>query len=205
MFSMSEMRERILTEATHLFARRGYEGTSVQAISEAVGIRKPSLLYHFPSKALLRDAVLESLLSRWGDVVPRVMTAATTGENRFESTLSEVVAFFEADPDRARLLWREMLDRPEALQALLSTHLSPWIGFVSSTIRRGQREGIIYADLDPEAWIFWVITMAVGGFSAAGLAGVFEDTSQRRRQELVRMARISLFIPHHPERSPDHG
>ena len=112
---MSDMRQRILTQATHLFARRGYEGASVQAISEAVGIRKPSLLYHFPSKAVLRDAVLESLLSRWGDVVPQVMTAATTGENRFESTLAEVLAFFEADPDRARLLWREMLDKDVGL------------------------------------------------------------------------------------------
>ena len=197
---MSDMRQRILTAATHLFARRGYEGTSVQAISEAVGIRKPSLLYHFPSKSELRDAVLESLLSRWGDVVPRVMTAATTGENRFESTLAEVLAFFEADPDRARLLWREMLDRPEALQALLSAHLSPWIGLVSSTIRQGQREGIIHADLDPEAWIFWVITMAVGGLSASGLSGVFsEDSPERRRVELIRLARVSLFITAHPQ------
>lgn len=197
---MSDMRQRILTQATHLFARRGYEGASVQAISEAVGIRKPSLLYHFPSKAVLRDAVLESLLSRWGDVVPQVMTAATTGENRFESTLAEVLAFFEADPDRARLLWREMLDRPEALQALLSAHLSPWIGLVSSTIRQGQREGIIYADLDPEAWIFWVITMAVGGLSASGFSGIFvENSPERRRTELIRLARVSLFITAHPE------
>jgi AcrR family transcriptional regulator len=165
-----------------------------------VGIRKPSLLYHFPSKAALRDAVLESLLSRWGDVVPQVMTAATTGENRFESTLAEVLAFFEADPDRARLLWREMLDRPEALQALLSAHLSPWIGLVSSTIRQGQREGIIYADLDPEAWIFWVITMAVGGLSASGFSGIFvENSPERRRTELIRLARVSLFITAHPE------
>ena len=191
---MSEMRHRILIAATHLFADRGYEGTSVQAISEAVGIRKPSLLYHFPSKATLRDAVLESLLSRWGDVVPSVMTAATTGENRFESTLSEVLSFFEADPDRARLLWREMLDRPEELQVLLSAHLSPWIGLVSSTIRRGQREGVLHEDLDPEAWIFWVITLAVGGFATTGLSGIFpEDDNTRQRTELVRIARISLF------------
>lgn len=203
---MSEMRQRILTAATRLFADRGYEGTSVQAISEAVGIRKPSLLYHFPSKAALRDAVLESLLSRWGDVVPRVMTAATTGENRFESTLREVVAFFEADPDRARLLWREMLDRPEALQALLSTHLSPWIGLVSGTIRRGQREGIIYADLDPEAWIFWVVNLAVGGFASSGLGGIFPDDSpERRRAELIRIARESLFVDDQPSRSQTDG
>ena len=69
-----------------------------------------------------------------------------------------------------------------------------------ANIRQGQREGIIYADLDPEAWIFWVITMAVGGLSASGFSGIFvENSPERRRTELIRLARVSLFITAHPE------
>ncbi len=49
-------RERILREASRLFARKGYHGTSTREIAEAVEIRQPSLFHHFPSK---RDIMAE--------------------------------------------------------------------------------------------------------------------------------------------------
>lgn len=52
-------RERILFEASNLFASRGYHGTSTREIARAVGIAQPSLFHHFPSK----EAILQSLLS----------------------------------------------------------------------------------------------------------------------------------------------
>jgi AcrR family transcriptional regulator len=51
-------RERILLEASNLFARRGYHGTSTREIARAVGVRQPSLFHHFPSK----DAILQTLI-----------------------------------------------------------------------------------------------------------------------------------------------
>lgn len=52
-------RERILVEASHLFAVRGYFGTSTRDIADAVGLRQPSLFFHFPSK----QAIVEQLLA----------------------------------------------------------------------------------------------------------------------------------------------
>ena len=52
-------RERILREASHLFAARGYYGTSPRDIATAVGIRQPSLFHHFETK----KAMFEELLS----------------------------------------------------------------------------------------------------------------------------------------------
>lgn len=51
-------RERILVEASRLFAVRGYFGTSTRDIAEAVGIRQPSLFFHFVNK----QAIVEELL-----------------------------------------------------------------------------------------------------------------------------------------------
>jgi AcrR family transcriptional regulator len=63
-----ETRERILVEASALFAERGYHGTSTRDIARAVGIRQPSLYSHFGTKheilAELLDADLRPALER---------------------------------------------------------------------------------------------------------------------------------------------
>ena len=50
----------------------------------------------------------------------KLLMAATTGGQRFHALVEAIVAFFTEDPNRARLLLREMLDRPEALRDLFA-------------------------------------------------------------------------------------
>ncbi|WP_018685297.1 TetR/AcrR family transcriptional regulator [Actinokineospora enzanensis] len=51
-----EVDERILDRAAALFAQHGYAATSLQALADAVGLSKPGLLHHFPSKEALFEA-----------------------------------------------------------------------------------------------------------------------------------------------------
>ena len=192
----SDIPTRILGEATRLFAARGFDGTSVQSIADAVGIRKPSLLYHFPSKDELRRAVLDSLLAHWNEVLPRLMLAATSGGSRFDSLTSEVIAFFTHDPDRARLLHREMLDRPDEMRVLIGGYLRPWIQILADYIRRGKDEGIIHEGVDPEAYVLHFINLVVSTVSVHDVLGILvevDDGQSRLVVELKRMARSSLF------------
>ncbi len=196
-----DVRTQILEEATRLFAARGFDGTPLQAIADEVGVAKPSLLYHFPSKDELRRAVLNEVMSHWNEVLPRLLEAATTGEHRFESLLGEVVGFFTADADRARLLVREMLDRPEELEHLFREYLGPWMRILSDYIRRGQQDGHLHRDVDPEAYILQIIQLVVAGIAVGdvveSLLGPSDgDQPARDRQitELMRVARSSLFV-----------
>ena len=52
-------RERILLEASRLFARNGYRGTSTREIAAAVGIRQPSLFHHFRSKQAIMAELID--------------------------------------------------------------------------------------------------------------------------------------------------
>ncbi|TYB83872.1 MAG: TetR/AcrR family transcriptional regulator [Kosmotoga sp.] len=45
-----ETKERILRESLKLFSNKGYSGTSMNEIAETIGIKKPSLYFHFKSK-----------------------------------------------------------------------------------------------------------------------------------------------------------
>lgn len=192
------MKERLLVEATRLFARHGFEGTSLQVIADAVGIQKASLLYHYSSKQALREAVLDGLLEHWKDTLPKALMAATSGENRIDSLMAEVFVFFREDRDRARLLMREILDAPELMQERVTIHLTPWVRLLTDGIRLGQREGRIQALVDPEAYIAALCISIVGSFAAGevagGLLGVSESPVERGVMELLRMAKSSLLV-----------
>lgn len=70
-------RQRVLEEASSLFAERGFHGTSTRAIADAVGIRQPSLFYHFSSKAeILRELLAINLryIAEVGEEMARART-----------------------------------------------------------------------------------------------------------------------------------
>ena len=52
-----DTRTQILDAAEHLFAERGYRGTSVRAITDLAGVNLAAVGYHFGSKAELMSAV----------------------------------------------------------------------------------------------------------------------------------------------------
>jgi AcrR family transcriptional regulator len=192
------VRARILAAATRIFAQKGLEGSSVQDVADAVGLRKPSVLWHFRSKEELHRAVLEGLLSRWNETLPRLMRAAAR-EDRFDAVMDETIAFFADDPDRARLLLREALDRPHAMRALVARYVRPWMSVVTDAIRRGQRAGVIRAGVDPEAYVVMVIHLVIGNVATVGTVSMLADGSKgsklppRIAREIKRVARAALM------------
>lgn len=190
-------RAHILEVATRHMAARGADASSLQAIADDVGIRKASILYHFPSKKALRQAVLEALLSRWNEVLPRLFIAnSLTGVERFDAVMAELLSFFAEDGDRARLLVREQMDRPKEMEAYLLAFVKPWMEMVSRTLRAGQREGLIRPGVDPEAYVLTVVHMALSVFSNLRYSRTLlqgDNARDRGVQELLRVARVSLF------------
>ena len=200
-----DVRNQILTHATRLFAEQGYDGTSVQEIADAVGIRKPSLLYHFRSKDALRENVLAEMLAHWNSVLPGLLLKAST-EERFDATMQALSEFFIEDPDRARLFLRETLDRPEEMQAMLTAFVRPWVELLSGQLERAKRQGLVRAGVDPQAYAVEVITMAVAGTAVIDtLQTILPDdpalgsTRTRHARELIRVARSSLYTENEVE------
>ena len=66
-------REHLLAVATALFAERGYEATSIDAVLQESGVSRGSLYHHFKGKDALFEAVLEALET---DVGRRTIAAA---------------------------------------------------------------------------------------------------------------------------------
>ena len=196
----SGSRAEILSVATRWFASRGFDGTSLADIADEVGVRKPSLLYHFESKEALRQAVLDSVLARWTETLPRILIAATAGEDQFDGVTREIVSFLFEDPDRARLIVREALDRPEDFREQLARHVAPVVQNVAGYVKRGQKHGELRADVDPEAYLFHTIVLLVCGVAFSDSLHSLIPEHPRRggardrlTRELLRVAKSSLF------------
>lgn len=71
-------RDRILDVATRLFLERGYDGTSLNAIAEAVDISAPSLYWHFKSK---QDLLFQYLSRSWQDFIDNVEAAVDDSDS----------------------------------------------------------------------------------------------------------------------------
>jgi AcrR family transcriptional regulator len=85
-------RERILLEASYLFSRWGYHGTTTRAIATAVGVRQPSLYSHFSSK----QAIMETLLALNLD---RAVSFAMAMSERSGSPAARLYQVLKADLD----------------------------------------------------------------------------------------------------------
>lgn len=194
---------QIRAAATKLFASHGYEGVSLQAIADSVGVAKQTLLYHYPSKDRLRRAVVEQVLEHWRRTLPAMLQAVTSGRRRFTALTEELVRFFDSDRDRARLLARELLDNPGDTRRLMIESLRPWILLVAEYIREGQKLGQIRENVDPESYVLHVIILViatVANLSTVAVALVGDgaaaraDLEHRHLAELVRMTRTALFV-----------
>jgi AcrR family transcriptional regulator len=167
-------------------------------VAADVGITRPAVLYHFASKDQLRQQVLARVIGRWMGRLPDLIRTVPSGPGRFESIAWEVVHFFTEDRNRARLIVREMLDRPDEMRCALSEQLQPFVTLVTSALRKGQEEGVILRDIDPENAVMHATHLLVGGIASYDVLGVFSGTDdeafERYVTELVRFARSALFV-----------
>lgn len=101
-------RERILDAARALFCRRGYDGVSMRDVAERAGEKKASVFYHFHSKALLFDAVLESYYAAHAAALDGVDVAQGGVKQRLRRLIDHTIDFVEDNHAFVRLVQMEI-------------------------------------------------------------------------------------------------
>jgi AcrR family transcriptional regulator len=180
--------DRLVSAATAEFARRGFEGARLHDIAEGAGITRPSLLYHFPSKQGLYEAVVQRVFSALG----AVLLEAIAGDAPFQARLDDVVRrldlFFVQRPEVATLMLRELLDAQGPGHALMREFGLPILDRTERFVRDAG-QGVVRADLPVRAALMQIFS----GVLMESAAGPLREPFWGKAKSTRALARI-LFL-----------
>jgi AcrR family transcriptional regulator len=187
------VRERIINAGITLFLAKGFVGTTTKELTEAAGVAKGTLYWHFPSKNLILDEILDRFSVELYD-------AAFDVTNRCDGDfVKRFKAFYRFITEFAR-------DKKELLQ-VSSTVLGEIAGsgtpaetkiqaiqmkahaFVQRLIEEGQDEGVVDKELNASLQAHIILANFVGmhlqwclhgdSFDAVSYARAYRDAILR--------------------------
>ncbi len=124
---MAETRERFIEAATTVFAERGFYGTSIAAVAEALPFTKQALLHHFGSKEKLYAEVLKRISDRLMTELDEIGERYSEPRERFEETIIEFYRSSLEHPGDTALLMRELLDNKRRAETSRTWYLKPFL------------------------------------------------------------------------------
>jgi AcrR family transcriptional regulator len=192
----AERRTTLVEEAIRQFGRDGYKGASLDNIATAVGIRKQTLLYYFPSKEALLEACLAAAGARLGTEIGAAIEGKVSVWDRAEAVIHAVFALAAEAPEFPMFVREAGRLGPEALDNFAGV-LDPLRGRAIDFLQTGMDAGEIRKQ-DPAMLLFTLYTAVVGSLTEASVlnAVVGHDTGQaslkKRERELLLLVRAAL-------------
>jgi AcrR family transcriptional regulator len=136
------VRQRLLAEATRLFAERGFESTSVQEIVVAAGVTKGAMYHYFDSKDDLLHEIYARVLRMQMDRLTRIADGPGTLRERLHRAAADVVETTAANLDDSKIFFRSIhLLAPETQKNVRAERRRYHERF-RALVAEGQRTGI---------------------------------------------------------------
>jgi TetR/AcrR family transcriptional repressor of nem operon len=140
----SKTAEQILDLAEVLIQTRGYSAFSYQDISEALGITKASIHYHFASKTDLGMAVVDRYVERFGTALVAIAEDQAQSSMAMLDFYIEPYSGYASTPDRVCLcgaLAGEILALPTELRARVDRFFRAHQVWLAGILKRGVARG----------------------------------------------------------------
>jgi len=155
-----EVRERLLSGATGLFAAKGYAATTVREIVERAGVTKPVLYYYFRSKEGIYLDLMREPFGKFTALVEETVLEAGSARERLLRLFLMTYDIFVENIDTARVMYSIYYGPPQG---------APFIDFdayhrrfqeaVLQVLREGVRDGE-FRRVDPHD-AMWAVIGAV--------------------------------------------
>ena len=192
-------RERLIEAAKVLFAKQGYDGTSVKEIAKAAKVNISLISYHFEGKEGLYCECLSSFGTPWLERAQRILTPPTTLEEfrvRLHLFVEELLVSHLDQPEVSRIVMRECeLKLPVARDVFLNTFFKVFELLVTY-FNHAKTQGWVRKEIETEAAMSLFLGGIVHSSQKDGLNEEFfgKTIKDRKYREALISTTISLFL-----------
>jgi TetR/AcrR family transcriptional repressor of nem operon len=170
--SSHDVRERLLEAGVLTFSKSGFNGCSVQDITDAAGVPKGSFYNHFESKEALGAAALQHYWSEGSRDRVQLLTRTDVSPRErlriyFEQAAAEIAAIDFTCGCLIGNMAAELSDHSPVIAAQLSAIFAGWSRQVGDCIRAAQAAGEIESNADPELLAAFVLNAWEGALLRA--------------------------------------
>lgn len=132
---MSRAPDPVILAVARCFRRLGYEGASMTLLSEATGLGRSSLYYHFPGG---KEEMAQAALDRVEALLSKDISEALSGEGSWkarETAMFDVLSSYYEEGELGCLLGSlSRQDAPEAIATRVRALIQLWIDKLASFI-----------------------------------------------------------------------
>jgi TetR/AcrR family transcriptional repressor of nem operon len=181
--SSHDVRERLLEAGVRIFSKSGFNGCSVQDITECAGVPKGSFYNHFDSKEALGAAALKHYWSDGAcDLLLLLTKPGLSPRQRLRAYFQQASADLAQNEFNCGCLIgnmsAELSDHSPVISAQLSVIYADWSHLVADCIREAQASGEVCSGADPDM----LATFILNAWEGAVLRARIEKGDRPLRQ-----------------------
>lgn len=189
-------RERILDAALAAWGTRGYEATSLDALAADLGIAKQSILYWFPSKEALLDALIERSARELSAAMHSGLEGAGSGWAKVEAVVRAVFRLAARRPELLGLV-REAFRLGPPAATRMTLELQPLVRRASQFLQTEMDAGHMRRH-DPNLLLLAIYSTVIGMVTEVDVLRALgeEPTARslvRRRADVLALLRSALL------------
>ena len=158
--------ERILNHSMRLFLERGYNGTSIDDITQAAGLTKGALYWHFRSKEDLLKRIIEQFEKRFLDgLIQKVEEVKGGASDKFDKYVRYNAAFAYYNRELCvsfTSLSGELVGSHHPVEPEIKRIYKKYQNFLSNLILQGKKEKIFKKEIDADLTALVIIAFHDG-------------------------------------------
>jgi AcrR family transcriptional regulator len=146
----------ILRVSARLFARKGFRGTTMDEVADAVGIAKPTLYVRARSKTAILTEIFEVVLAK-GDETVEAARQQPTFRDAVAYLIRSWTKFLVAESEMCEVFYSQSQELPRPVAKEVQRRIHTVLDAIRSLIVEGQEHGELNPNVDARVTAFAIL------------------------------------------------